>query len=89
LTSLINNFSWIDVGWVFSESMSSILASLTIFYAITLHKNIVDVSIIEMTYPVFTVLFVFLFFGKLELTFITFIASILIMSGAYLFTLNE
>lgn len=59
---------------------SFVFGNLFIFKAIN-EKNATSANLIEITYPVFTALFVFLLFKEIQITIYTIIGAALIFSG--------
>lgn len=56
------------------------VGNFLIMYSISL-KNATMTSFIEISYPLFTILFVWLFFGKIDMNISTAIGALLIVSG--------
>lgn len=69
-----------DICWfLFSVAGSALGAYLT--YAAMGAKNPTLVSLIEISYPIFVVLFAWLFFGEMQLTTVTLVGGVLVLVG--------
>ncbi|AUR52634.1 EamA family transporter [Aquella oligotrophica] len=68
------------LGLIISSGLIYVVASYFILKSITA-SNASLAAIIESSYPIFTVLFAFIFFGQLQLNLISGIGFILILSG--------
>lgn len=68
------------LGLIISSGLIYVIASYFILKSITA-SNASLAAIIESSYPIFTVLFAFIFFGQLQLNLISGIGFILILSG--------
>lgn len=76
----LQNLSRSDIYWfLFSVTGSALGAYLT--YAAMGAKNPTLVSLIEISYPIFVVLFAWLFFGEMQLTTVTLCGGILVLAG--------
>jgi drug/metabolite transporter (DMT)-like permease len=77
-----------DLGWfLFSIGGSALGAYLT--YAAMGAKNPTLVSLIEISYPLFVVLFAWLFFHQLEMRPITIAGGLLVLVGVAVIILGE
>jgi drug/metabolite transporter (DMT)-like permease len=69
-----------DLGWfIFSVAGSALGAYLT--YAAMGAKNPTLVALIEISYPIFVVLFAWLFFREMQLNAVTLCGGILVLAG--------
>lgn len=68
--------------------ITSVLASVLLFISIS-NKNATLASLIEITYPIFVVVFAFLIFKQLHINASVIIGGLLIMSGAALIIINN
>jgi drug/metabolite transporter (DMT)-like permease len=76
----LQNLSRTDICWfLFSVAGSALGAYLT--YAAMGAKNPTLVSLIEISYPIFVVFFAWLFFGEMQLTTVTLVGGILVLTG--------
>lgn len=73
---------------ILSIGITSTLASILLFMSIG-NKNATLASLIEITYPVFVVLFAFLLFRQIHINSSVIIGGLLIMSGAALIIVNN
>jgi len=73
---------------ILSISITSVLASVLLFMSIN-NKNATLASLIEITYPVFVVLFAFVIFRQVHINASVIIGGLLIMSGAALIIVNN
>ena len=74
------NLSRSDLLWfLFSVAGSALGAYLT--YAAMGAKNPTLVSLIEISYPIFVVLFAWLFFGEMQLNAVTLCGGLLVLTG--------
>jgi len=77
-----------SIGWfLFSVAVSALGAYLT--YAAMGAKNPTLVSLIEITYPLFVVLFAWVFFREMQLNPITLCGGLLVLAGVAVITLGE
>jgi drug/metabolite transporter (DMT)-like permease len=77
-----------DYGWfLFSVGGSAFGAYLT--YAAMSAKNPTLASLIEISYPLFVVLFAWLFFREMQLNAMTMIGGALVLAGVAVITLGE
>jgi len=77
-----------DLGWfVFSIGGSALGAFLT--YAAMSAKNPTLASLIEISYPLFVVLFAWLFFREMELNTMTICGGLLVIAGVMVIILGE
>ncbi len=77
-----------DYGWFFfSVGGSAFGAYLT--YAAMSAKNPTLASLIEISYPLFVVLFAWLFFREMQLNAMTMIGGALVLAGVAVITLGE
>jgi drug/metabolite transporter (DMT)-like permease len=77
-----------DLGWfVFSIGGSALGAFLT--YAAMSAKNPTLASLIEISYPLFVVLFAWLFFREMELNTMTICGGLLVIVGVTVIILGE
>ncbi len=74
-----NNMLWMAMGAI----IAYMLGNLFIMQAIYL-KNASYANLIEITYPLFTILFTYLFFKNFHLDGVTLAGGLLILSGAAL-----
>jgi len=79
----------VDKAFVFSEGVAAILGTFFIYKAIKLSSNATLTSLIEMTYPIFVLLFAYLLLGKTEVNMYTALGGVLILSGAFLVSANS
>jgi uncharacterized membrane protein len=68
------------LGLIISSSLIYIVASYFILKSISA-SNASLAAIIESSYPIFTVLFAFIFFGQLQLNLISAIGFVMILAG--------
>ncbi len=80
--------NWKLLGMIVSSSMIYVLASILILMSIK-SSNASLAAIIESSYPVFTVLFAFLFFGELQLSWSALLGFVLILSGIVIIKINS
>lgn len=77
-----------DLGWFFfSISGSALGAYLT--YAAMSAKNPTLASLIEISYPIFVVLFAWVFFREMQLNFLTLCGGVLVIAGVSVIILGE
>ena len=77
-----------DLGlFIFSIGGSALGAYLT--YAAMSDKNPTLVSLIEISYPLFVILFAWVFFREMQLNMITMLGGILVLAGVVVITLGE
>jgi drug/metabolite transporter (DMT)-like permease len=77
-----------DLGWfVFSISGSALGAYLT--YAAMSAKNPTLASLIEISYPIFVVLFAWIFFREMQLNTLTLCGGVLVIIGVSVIVLGE
>lgn len=77
-----------DLGWfIFSISGSALGAYLT--YAAMSAKNPTLASLIEISYPIFVVFFVWIFFREIQLNSITLCGGLLVILGVSVIVLGE
>jgi len=77
-----------DIGWfLFSVAGSALGAYLT--YAAMGAKNPTLVSLIEITYPLFVVLFAWVFFRETQLNVVTFCGGLLVLAGVSVIIIGE
>lgn len=91
ITQDIKTFSQLsgfDKLAILSIGITSVLASVLLFMSIN-NKNATLASLIEITYPVFVVLFAFAIFRQMHLNASVIIGGLLIMSGAALIIVNN
>lgn len=69
-----------EIGWfIFSVAGSALGAYLT--YAAMGAKNPTLVALIEISYPIFVVLFAWLFFREMQLNAVTLCGGVLVLAG--------
>lgn len=68
------------IALVTMMGLSFVVGSFLILYSVSL-KNATITSFIEISYPLFTILFVWLFFNKIDLNMYTVIGAALIVAG--------
>ena len=77
-----------DIGWfLFSVAGSALGAYLT--YVAMGAKNPTLVSLIEITYPLFVVLFAWVFFREMQLNAVTICGGLLVLAGVAVITIGE
>lgn len=77
-----------DLGWfLFSITGSALGAYLT--YAAMAAKNPTLASLIEISYPIFVVLFVWIFFREIQLNTLTLCGGLLVILGVSVIVLGE
>lgn len=77
-----------DLGlFLFSIGGSALGAYLT--YAAMSAKNPTLVSLIEISYPLFVILFAWVFFREMQLNMVTMLGGILVLAGVVVITLGE
>lgn len=77
-----------DVGWfIFSISGSALGAYLT--YAAMSAKNPTLASLIEISYPIFVVVFAWIFFREMQLNTLTLCGGLLVIAGVSVIALGE
>jgi len=77
-----------DLGlFLFSISGSALGAYLT--YVAMSAKNPTLVSLIEISYPLFVILFAWVFFREMQLNMVTMLGGILVLAGVAVITLGE
>ena len=75
--------------WVFASlGLIGLFGEVMVYLAIT-GKNATLASLIEMTYPVFVVLFAYLFYRQMHLTPAVFAGGLMILTGAGLIIYNN
>lgn len=77
-----------DKTVILAIGLTSTLASVLLFMSID-NKNATLASLIEISYPIFVVLFAYLIFRQFHVNTSVVIGAILIMSGAALIILNN
>ena len=82
------SFDGPDFRWfLFSVAVSALGAYLT--YAAMGAKNPTLVSLIEITYPLFVVLFAWVFFREMQLNAVTICGGLLVLAGVAVITIGE
>ena len=85
---IFQSLSRTDVMWfLFSVAVSALGAYLT--YAAMGAKNPTLVSLIEISYPLFVVLFTWIFFREMQLNPITFFGGLLVLAGVVVIIIGE
>ena len=88
LITRLTSFSRSDIGWFFfSISGSALGAYLT--YAAMGARNPTLVSLIEISYPLFVVLFAWIFFREIQLSPATLFGGLLVLTGVIVIILGE
>jgi drug/metabolite transporter (DMT)-like permease len=78
----------VDVGWfLFSISIGALGAFLT--YVAMGAKNPTLAALVEISYPLFVVLFTWVFFREVQLNVITLCGGLLVLSGVVVILLGE
>ena len=83
-----NQLPGFDKLAIASIAITSVLASVLLFMSIN-NKNATLASLIEITYPVFVVLFAFVIFRQIHLNASVITGGMLIMAGAALIIVNN
>ncbi len=79
----------VNEQWVFLLlGLIGLVGEVLVYVAIT-GKNATLASLIEMTYPVFVVIFAYLFYRETHLTPSVFVGGLLILSGAAIIIYNN
>ncbi|HSO99957.1 MAG TPA: EamA family transporter [Thioalkalivibrio sp.] len=80
---VLMSLDWPDRGRILLLSLTSLSATVMLFMAIG-SRNATLASLIEITYPVFVVLFTWLFFRQIHVTPAAALGGVLVMAGAAL-----
>ena len=84
----LNDLSRSEVLWlIFSVAVSALGAYLT--YAAMGAKNPTLVSLIEISYPLFVVLFTWIFFREMQLNPVTCVGGLLVLAGVAVIIMGE
>ena len=75
-------------GWFVFSLLAAALGGVMTYMAIG-EKNASLVALIEISYPLFVVLFTWLFFREIQLNVMTLAGAVLVISGIALILLNE
>ena len=75
--------------WIFASlGLIGLFGEVMVYLAIT-GKNATLASLIEMTYPLFVVIFAYLFYRQMHVTPAVFVGGLMILSGAGLIIYNN
>ena len=76
------------MGWLLFSLLAAALGGVMTYMAIG-EKNATLACLLEISYPMFVVLFTWLFFREVQLNVMTFVGAMLVISGIALILLNE
>lgn len=77
-----------DLGWFFFSVLGSALGAY-LTYAAMSAKNPTLASLIEISYPIFVVVFAWLFFREMQLNAMTLFGGLLVLAGVSVIILGE
>lgn len=85
---VIRGLPWNEQWIILLLGLIGLVGEVLVYMAIT-GKNATLASLIEMTYPVFVVIFAYLFYREMHLTPSVFVGGLLILTGAAIIIYNN